>query len=197
MTISLRPDKRAMRRLEKELKDVPKQFNKLAVRAINKTAKKHATAVKKKLRTYVRVKQASLKDIVYVSSIARGEILNARVTVSKTARPSLKAFGAKQNKKGVSYKISKSERGFRKGHFIGRGKLNGHVYKRRFDYVPNPDGDAALRRKNRMVGQKRKGPTMISVFEKNKMARWSNKAIRKEFANQIDIQIRSYRKKRL
>ena len=71
------------------------------------------------------------RNSLSVPSQATPSNLSATIRVKKKTRPSLKEFKAKQVKKGVSYRISKS--GKRKtinGAFINQ-KMGGHVFKRK------------------------------------------------------------------
>ena len=98
---------------------------------INDTAKKHKTAIAKRISQEVAVSQKVVRTIVDIKK-SNASALFAVITVYKTKRPSLKEFGARQIKTGVTYRISK--RGKRqkiKGAFGPQiDRLGRHVFVR-------------------------------------------------------------------
>ena len=115
-----------------------KKLNREVSRAINKTADKVKTNVSKLIRTEVAIAAASVKSRVRVKPRASQRRLSATFQLDKSSRPSLASYGAKQNTKGVSFRISKkSGRKTIKGGFMGskpgikEPKLLGHAFIRK------------------------------------------------------------------
>lgn len=105
--------------------------------AINRTTTRTATSMSKRLRAEVTITAAFVRKVIDKGLKATPKRLYRAVTLIKTERPSLKEYGAKHIKKGVSYRMTKS--GGRKtvpGGFMGPKpgamavKLHGHPFKR-------------------------------------------------------------------
>jgi hypothetical protein len=203
--INIRFSNRQLKKLETALGDSKKQLGKMAARAINKTATKHKTQISKKLREYVKINAKTAKESLKIPRKAlEPNRLTATVVVNQTKKIGLNRFGAKQNKKGVRYQISKAEKGFIKGGFIVK-KLGGHVFERANKYVPaqRPSINAskaersairqknkAQRKLNRQITSPKRGTTMFNVYESHKLEKWSKKETAKELKFQLDQQIK-------
>ena len=183
--INIRFSNRQLKKLEAALGDSKKQLGKMAARAINKTATKHKTQISKKLREYVKVNAKTAKESLNIPLKAlEPNRLTATVVVNQTKKIGLNRFGAKQNKKGVRYQISKTEKGFIKGGFIVK-KLGGHVFERL-----NPYDSKQTRKYNRALTSPKRGTTMFNVYENHKLEKWSKKETAKELKFQLDQQIK-------
>ena len=188
--IKITLDDRQLKGLEKALGDSKKQLGKTVARIVNKTAAKHKTQIAKKLREFVKVNAATAKESLSISGKAREpNHLSATVVINQTKRIALNRFGAKQNKKGVRYQISKTEKGFIKGGFIVKS-LSGHVFERKNPYVPKGPRDP-----NRQLTTPKRGTTMWKVYERHKLEKWSQKETAKEMLVQLDVQLKSILKK--
>ena len=107
-------------------RDLPKELS----IALNATAKKVSTKMSKQVREELVIKAGDVKKSLAIKRKARPQSLGAVVQLSKSARLPLKYFGATQRKKGVGYKISKTDgRRIAPGAFIS-AKLGGQVFKR-------------------------------------------------------------------
>tara|TARA_R100000951_G_scaffold23673_4_gene19926 strand:- start:1570 stop:2226 length:657 start_codon:yes stop_codon:yes gene_type:complete len=203
LSVKLQND--ALKQLEKALADSPKEIGKRTERAINKTAAKHKTQIAKKLREFVKVKAKVAKEHIDIPQKALApNRLSSMVQVNQSKRIGLNRFGAKQNKKGVRYQISKTEKGFIKSGFIIQ-RLGGHVFERANKYVPaqpipkkaSKDVRDAIRIKNkaqrklnRQITTPRRGTSMYNVYKRNKLEKWSKKTIAKELRFQIEQQVK-------
>ncbi len=203
LSIKLQND--ALKQLEKALADSPKEIGKRTERAINKTAAKHKTQISKKLREFVKVKAKVAKDHIDIPQKALApHRLSSMVQVNQSKKLGLNRFGAKQNKKGVRYQISKTEKGFIESGFIIQ-RLGGHVFERANKYVPaqripksaDKAERAAIRLKNkqqrklnRQITTPRRGTTMYNVYKRHKLEKWSKKTIAKELRFQIEQQVK-------
>lgn len=124
--------------LEKALGDDIKQLPRQLSAAINATSKKVKAGISKQIRQELAAPAKDVNAVIKVASKAAPTRLGSSVVLKEQSRLSLKAFGARQTKSGVSYKTSP-----RKGRkridsaFMGprpgviAQKLGGHVYKRK------------------------------------------------------------------
>lgn len=188
--LSIKVQNDALKKLEKALADSPKEIGKRTERAINKTAAKHKTQIAKKLREFVKVKAKVAKDHIDIPQKALApHRLSSMVQVNQSKKLGLNRFGAKQNKKGVRYQISKTQKEFIPSAFIV-DRLGGHVFKRKNQYIPNPNRDPSIRRQNRQITAPLRGTTMYNVYKRNKLEKWSKKTIAKELRFQIEQQVK-------
>lgn len=187
--ISIKLQNDALKQLEKALADAPKEIGKRTERAINKTAAKHKTQISKKLREFVKVKAKTVKEYIQVPQKALApHRLSAVVQVRQSKKLGLHAFGAKQNKKGVRYQISKTEKEFVPSAFIVES-MGGNVFIRKNPYIPNPNRDPSIRKQNRAM-RKLWGTTMYNVYKRHKLDKWSQKTVAKELRFQIQQQVK-------
>lgn len=104
--ITITIDARSLARMKQELEQKPKLMRRELVRCINDTARHSRTEISSRIRERVNIKKKDIDKHIKVD-LADGDHLEATVTLEKTARIPLKYFGARQTKKGVTYKISK------------------------------------------------------------------------------------------
>jgi len=143
--------------------ELPGKLSKELAIVCNKTAKAHRKEIGKTIRDEVVVSAKVAIEPIRVVAKASATSLEARLKIDVTSRPSLKAYGARQKKKGVSYRISKKDkRKTIKNAFIV-GKLGGHVFKRTT--------------KKRFPILKLKGPSVAAVYQKNNLIEISEKQI--------------------
>lgn len=105
--------------------------------AVNATANKSKSIINKEIRSELATTSKAVNATIRVKSKAQGDSITATVEVRKTARISLREFGARQNKSGTSYRISKTQgRKTIPGAFQGpkpglmKASWRGHVFKR-------------------------------------------------------------------
>jgi len=150
--------------------------------AINATAKATSRHMAKEVTQELAVAQKVVTKTLSQPKKASGTDLKAAVRLSKTGRISLKEFGARQNRQGVSYKISKSKgRGLVPGGFQGpkpgaiNTKWKGNAFKR--------VGKA------RLPIQKLMGPSPWGVFVKRgataKTVEFANRELEKQVQRRI------------
>ncbi len=133
--------------------DAPKKLKKEVAIAINAVAKSTRNGLAKEVAKELAVSQKQIKDGISVSHRAKLEELSATVTQKESARIPLKQFGARQNKQGVRYKISKTKgTKFIKSAFQSE-RLGNHVFKRES--------------KSRLPIQKLYGPSAWGITTKN------------------------------
>lgn len=100
-------DQASANRLIAVLNGVPKQINRELKTAVNASAKITRSRMNKTIRKSLQVNIKAVNKVLKIESTATEDSLSSTVGIKKDGRIPLKEFGAKQNKKGVSYKISK------------------------------------------------------------------------------------------
>lgn len=131
-------DVAGVKELEKALGDDAKSLPRHLSAAINASATKVRSNVSKQVREELAAPAKDIAKVLKVKSRAKASSLGATVQLDEEKRLSLKSFGARQTRAGVTYKTSPKEGRKRvDGAFMGprpgviAQKLNGHAYKRR------------------------------------------------------------------
>jgi hypothetical protein len=183
--IALSVTARGEKRLAKLLQGNSKRLRREMAIAVNATSKKTVAIWAKEVSKEVATAQKNIKATIKVSkkaSAGESKSPTAVVTQKKTGRIPLRDFGARQNKSGASYKISRGKRGFVAGAFQGpkpgvmKASWRGRVFKR--------------------VGAGRLpiiqlfGPSPWGVSIKNDLKKPTVKATRIELIKQIERRIR-------
>ncbi len=181
MRITIDPTQIA--RMKKAIEDTGRSLRKELAVACNATASKGKSIIAKQISKELATPQKNIRATISQSRKAKDTDISATLEVRKDRRISLKEFGARQTKAGVSYKISKS-RGRKSipGAFQGPrpGRINvktkGNVFKR--------VGKA------RLPIVKLYGPSSWGVFVVGKKQGPSVDEIEAELKKQIDRRIR-------
>src|SRR5690606_26572290 len=115
--------------VQRFLRGVPHSLSRIVASAANDTARRQKTAVSKKIRDRVAIKKKDIDRYIYIDR-ATPQKPGAAVVLSESARLPLKYFGARQIKKGVTYKVGKqSGRSTAASAFGPKIKrLGGHVF---------------------------------------------------------------------
>lgn len=150
--------------------------------AINQVSKKTRLDMGRKIKQTVAIPKDEVEKPISIRLSASPENLAAIVSLKETKRLGLRHFGARQDKKGVSYKISKT--GGRKrinGAFQGpkpgvmRMKWKGNVFKR--------EG------KNRLPIVQLKGVSAYGTYQKNDMVGPQAEEVSAELSKQLERRI--------
>lgn len=160
-----------------------RQLRKEMAAAVNATAKRSQSIIAKQISKELAVAQKDIKATIKQSRRAGELDISATVEVRKDARLGLNRFGARQTKKGVSVRISKS-----KGRTVIPGAFQG----------PKPGlmkaswrGNAFKRvGKSRLPIVKLKGPSTWGVFVVGKKIGPSAEETEAELKKQVDKRIR-------
>lgn len=165
------------KQLEKAIVGLGTTLKKEASIAINATAKKLESFMAKEITSELAVAQKVVKSTIQFSRKANKDSLFAVIVLNKTRRIPLKEFKAKQTKKGVTYKISKTNKGrsIVAGGFIVE-RFSGNVFARRT--------------KARGPIQSLKGPSPWGVFNKGDRKVRAIRFAREELGRQIQKRIR-------
>jgi hypothetical protein len=168
--------------LTEALKGVEKNLSKSLAKAINETATWGKSQVAKKISKELATTQKNIKDNIKAGRASASK-LSTKLELTKSQRLSLRHFGARQNKVGVSYKISKT-----KGRKMVAGAFQG----------PKPGamksswrGNAFIRvGKSRLPIVKLMGPSPWGVFVKANMVQVQEDELQAEFEKRIKRQVR-------
>jgi hypothetical protein len=176
---------RRVNELSKVLKGSDKKIRRQLTIAVNATSKKTQGGIAKQVATELATAQKNIKKAIKIKKKASNseKVPQAIVSQTETKRIPLRDFGARQNKKGVSYKVSKSKgRKTIQGAFQGpkpgvmKSSWRGRVFKRVG--------------KSRLPIQQLFGASPWGVFVKNKMKKPVVKESKQELIKQIERRIR-------
>ena len=164
MQITIEFDANQLQSVTTRLREIGANVPKVLAAAVNDTAKQQKTKISSRLRERVNIKK---KDIDPHINFSRATPANPScvLTLSKTKRLSLKYFAARQNKRGVTYQVSKV--GGRKSiaHAFILKVLGGHVFERLGP--PRPAKKGRYKGKMRQAIVKLFGPSPWGVFVKS------------------------------
>lgn len=155
--------------LDNVVKNLPKELRIVSWKVANKTKALIAKSVTRELAVAQKVVRSQMAQV-------RKEPTGAMVTLKKTRRIPLKKFGARQTKKGVSYRISKTEGRKKIASAFIVTKLGGHVFKRVG--------------KQRLPIQKLFGPSPWGVFAINERQRHVTPQVEAEMRKQLTERLR-------
>jgi hypothetical protein len=180
--MSVEINKDQLERLATASAKAGKKMKKELVAAINQVSKKTKLEMGRGIRNTVNMKKDESEKPLSIRASATEQSLSAIVQLKKTGRLGLRHFGAKQDKRGVTYKITK------KG---GRGRVDGAFLG------PKPGAVKTSWRGNafKRTGKKRlpiiqiKGVSAWGAYIKNNLAGPQAKAVEAELLKQIERRI--------
>ena len=105
--ISIEIDAKQLKALQKAVERSGKKFAKELAGAINAVSKKTKLQIGRDIRATVAMPKAEAEKPLSIRGTATEQNLSATVTLKKTKRLGLRHFGARQDKRGVNYKIDK------------------------------------------------------------------------------------------
>ena len=106
--ISIEIDAKQLKTLQKAVERSGKKFAKELAGAINAVSKKTKLQIGRDIRATVAMPKAEAEKPLRIRGAATEQHLTATVSLQKTKRLGLRHFGARQDKRGVSYKIAKT-----------------------------------------------------------------------------------------
>jgi len=171
--IEVKYDKRQLKAVERQVRGIPGAMKRIMPRAINRTATTARARIARKLAGQIKVKISTAKKDVSIVK-ARRDCWKATLKIT-TGRIPLILFGARQTKKGVSYRIDKTgSRKSIKSAFIQTMPITGatqqhehrgvFVRKDKAKYSEGLDIKGRLR-KGRLPIRELFGPSIGIVFE--------------------------------
>ena len=170
-------------RLREATGEAKKNFTKELAGAINAVSNKTKLQIGRDIRATVALKKDESEKPISIRATATPENLKAIVTLKKTKRLGLRHFGARQDKRGVSYKINK------KG---GRSRADGAFQGPKPGVMKTSWKGNAFKR----VGASRlpivmlKGVSAYGAYAKNELSGPQVKAIEDELAKQMERRIK-------
>lgn len=181
--IAIEIDAKKLKELRAAVDRAGKKFKPEFAAALNATAKKARSEIGQKIRTELVVKASDVNKLIKINRRATSQSLVSGVSLTKTARLPLRAFGARQIRTGVTYRISKQGgRKLVKGAFQGpkpgviKVSWRGNVFKR-----IGPE---------RLPIVKLMGVSPWGVFTKKRMTPKQEQDIKAELKKQIDRRIK-------
>lgn len=154
--------------------------------AVNRATRGTKVPISREIRKELVIKASAMKDQIRVTRKATKQSLMGVVRLDKSERISLKHFGARQTKAGVSYRISKS-----KGRQVAAGAFQGPklgVMFAKFKGVV-----FARIGKAKLPIRKLMGPSPWGVFTRRKMQKPivadAQQRLEKEIARRIQFNI--------
>jgi len=179
--IAIEIDKGQVKRLVEATHKAGKGFKKEIAAAINQVSKKTRLDMGRGVREVVNLKKAESEKPISIRLAATPDNLQANVSLKKTPRLGLRHFGAKQNKKGVTYKIGKKSRSLAVGAFQGS----------RPGVMKTSWRGNAFRRvgKGRLPIIQIKGVSAYGAYVKNNLAGPQAVAVTEELTKQIERRI--------
>lgn len=135
--ISIEINAKQLKRLREASGKARKNFGRELAGAINQVSRKTKVKIGRDIRAVIAMKTAEAKKPISIKGKASAVHLSATVSLKKTKRLGLRHFGARQGKRGVSYRIDKqgarrSVNGAFQGPKPGVMKISwkGNVFKR-------------------------------------------------------------------
>lgn len=181
--IQIEVDAKQLKRLREATGRAKKKFPKELAAAINQVSKKVKLQIGRDVRATIAINKEESEKPLKITAQATEENLRAVVTLRKTKRLGLRHFGAKQDARGVSYKIDKQS---------GRKRVQGGFQG------PRPGVMKTSWRGNvfRRVGKSRlpiihvRGVSAYAAYMKNELAEPQVKMINEELSKQIERRIK-------
>ena len=181
--VQIKFDKRKLRQIERQLKGIPGAMPTVMSRGINRTAGPALTQIIREMAASLNLKSKAIREKVDLKKATRSR-WTATIKLSGR-RIALKEFGARQTRRGVSYKIQKSGAKQQIESAFIATMSSGHtgVFKRKG--------------KSRLPVQELRGPSLGRAFEgAESLVRRVTEDTRKNLAMQIDKQVKYILEKR-
>lgn len=180
--IEIEINAKQLRRLREAVGKSKKNIKKELAGAINATSKKTKLQVGRDIRKTVNLKKDEAERPLSLRATATEANLVAVVSLKKTKRLGLRHFGARQDKRGVSYKISKTG---------GRSRVNGAFQGPKPGVMKMSWKGNAFKRvgKERLPIVMLKGVSAFGAYAKNELEGPQVKEINKELSKQMERRI--------
>ena len=179
MKVSFQIKGNGLNALANVLSETPKKLPRELASIANKVAKGHRKEIGKEIRKHVVMKSKAVLKYITQDKIATKEHISTNLFIRGNKRSPLKDFGAKQTKKGVSYRISKKHPRKTVNSAFGPKipRLGNHVFLRKG--------------KNRLPIRKLYGPSMLAVYLKNDLRVFSVNQLSDEMGKQVNRRVRA------
>jgi len=180
--IEIEINAKQLRRLREAVGKSKKSIKKELAGAINATSKKTKLQVGRDIRKTVNLKKDEAERPLSLRATATEANLVAVVSLKKTKRLGLRHFGARQDKRGVSYKIGKTS---------GRSRVNGAFQGPKPGVMKMSWKGNAFKRvgKERLPIVMLKGVSAFGAYAKNDLEGPQVKEINAELSKQMERRI--------
>jgi hypothetical protein len=186
--ITITVDKLSEKKTLEMLSGTQKNLRKHIRGVVNRTSKRTQNFVAKLIRDEIVITARGAKQAVKLTKPASEVNLIAELDVEREDRISLKEFGARQNRKGVAYRVSKREgRKIIRSAFIV-ASLGGHVFLR--DGAKRPALKGRYKGMMRQKIYKKQGPSLYRVVAQEERLAAINEFVGTELTNQMRDRIR-------
>ena len=181
--ISIEIDAKQLKRLIVATGKAKKSFPRELAAAINDVARNTKVKIGKDVRTKVEMSVAESKKPLRTKQKATAQAPTAIVSIAKTRRLGLQHFKARQDKRGVSYKIDKQG---------GRQRIEGAFRGPKPGVIKPSWGGIVLQR----VGKAKtpivhiRGVSAFGVYAKNNMEKEQTLLIRQQLTQQMERRIK-------
>ena len=169
--------------LQKAVGRAKKNFAKELAAAINAVSKKTKLQIGRDIRAVVAIEKKESEKPISIRATASTDNLKAIVNLKKTKRLGLRAFKAKQDKRGVAYKISKTG-GRARVDSAFQGPKPGVI---KMSWRGNAFKRAGAARKPII---KLQGVSAFGAYAKNDLSGPQIKTIKAELVKQVDRRIK-------
>jgi hypothetical protein len=172
-----------LKRLAESVSAAKKSLTKELAAAINAVSKKTKLEMGREIRATVNINKDEAEKPLSIRAAASPQSLQAVVSLRKTPRLGLRHFGARQDKRGVSFKISKQG---------GRNRVDGAFQGPKPGVMNVKWKGNAFRR----VGKERlpiihiRGVSAFGAYVKNKFTKPQIKRINDELRKQMERRIK-------
>lgn len=166
--LTLKPDFTAVRRAQAMLDGIPNGYRKAAGGALNDVAKTVRSRITKRIAKTIALKQKDIRNNIRLSKRGDHITLDRRVRVVGGRKPLIK-FGAKQKRRGVSYRIEKGgKRTTLPGVFLAEMPVGGKTGQA-LDFIRTGQsghvGVFKRRGKSRLPISELDGPSIPAVYQ--------------------------------
>lgn len=181
--IAIEISEKQIKRLREAVDKAGKKFPKEFAATINDVSRKTKVKIGKDVRSVVAMKTAEAKKPISIKGKATPGHLSATVSLKKTKRLGLQHFGARQDRRGVSYKISKQG---------GRQRVNGAFQGPKPGVMKMSWKGNVFRRlgKSRLPIVKMLGVSAFGAYAKNELEKPQVDEINAEITKQIERRIK-------
>jgi hypothetical protein len=181
--ISIEIDAKQLKRLRESVGKAKTKFGRELAAAINQVARKTKLDIGRDVRSVIAIKKKESEAPLKISAKATADHPQTTVSIAKTRRLGLRHFGARQDKRGVSFKISKQG---------GRQRVDGAFQGPKPGVMNVKWKGNAFRRigKERLPIIHLRGVSAFGAYIKNKFTQPQIKRINDELRKQMERRIK-------
>lgn len=181
--IEIQINAKQLRRLKDATGKAKKKFSRELAAAVNSVAKKTKLDIGRNVRKTINIKKEESEKPLSMTAKATEAKPQVTVSMKKTKRLGLRHFGARQDARGVSFKISKQG---------GRSRVNEAFQGPRPGMMKMSWKGNAFRRvgKYRLPIIHLRGVSAFGAFAKNDMTKPMMRSIRENLAKQVERRIK-------